>query len=134
MKVKDVPHVLVIGPWHGIICLRCLELFSDFEQDTGALCRSDELRSPNGRESVWVAFELKDIVLSMTRVPGPITSICVAIRLLVVLRLYLRHEMDISDLRLRAVGEKIVLLFYTSCIRNVPTQRSRGNYEASAVR
>jgi hypothetical protein len=41
MKVKDVPHVLVIGPWHGIIRLRCLELFSDFEQDTGALCRSD---------------------------------------------------------------------------------------------
>lgn len=41
MKVRDVPHVLVIGPWHGIIRLRCLELFSDFEQDTGALCRSD---------------------------------------------------------------------------------------------
>ena len=46
MKVKDVPHVLVIGPWHGIVRLRRLELFSDFEQGTGVLCRSDQLGSP----------------------------------------------------------------------------------------
>lgn len=69
MKVKDVLHVLVIGPWHEIVRLRRLELFSDFEHGTGALCRSDQLGSPIGRVSVWVAFELKDIVLSMTRVP-----------------------------------------------------------------